>query len=77
MSEKKHHRNMILKIRNVNAIVQREYEPGRHDKSYKAVWRKYVFPVYPMCYRTFLNYINTPIPHEEEKRDYRQYSLFD
>jgi len=54
-------KNTLLRIKNVCEITQQHYEPGRQDKCYKAVWRSFVFPVYPMHYRTFLNYINTPL----------------
>lgn len=39
---------------------RKHYEPGVLRKCYKAVWREHVYPVYPMCYRTFLNYVSTP-----------------
>lgn len=52
------HKNTELRIKNVCAIVREHYEVGNQSKCYKAVWRRYVYPVYPMCYRTFLNYIN-------------------
>lgn len=57
---KSRHKNTLLRIKHVCDIVQQHYEPGRQDKCYRAVWKNYVFPIYPMCYRTFLNYINTP-----------------
>ena len=52
------HENMQLRIKNVCKIVQEHYEVGNQQKCYKAVWRKHVYPVYPMCYRTFLKYVN-------------------
>lgn len=58
-------KNKQLLIRNVCAIVQRHYEPGNQQKCYKAIWKRHVFPVYPICYRTFLTYIGTPPPHRE------------
>jgi hypothetical protein len=60
-------------------IVQEHYEPGDQSKCYRQVWKLYVNPVYPMCYRTMLRYIATPVPKEEEneKEDPNQLSLFD
>lgn len=60
-------------------IVQEHYEPGDQSKCYRQVWKLYVNPVYPMCYRTMLRYIATPVPKEEEteKEDPNQLTLFD
>ena len=51
--------NTLRRIDLVCAIAKKYYEPGRRDRCDKEVWRRYVNPVYPMCYRTFLNYIGT------------------
>lgn len=39
-------------------ITNKHYEVGNRAKCYKEVWRRYVNPIYPMCYRTYLSYIN-------------------
>ena len=78
MGKTKHHRNLIKRIRLVCRIVQEHYEPGNQAKCYYQVWKKYVNPVYPMCYRTMLRYISTPLPKEEEQtKDPNQLTLFD
>lgn len=59
------HKNTLMRIRKVHDIVNRHYEIGNQSKCYKAVWRNYVNPVYPMCYQTFISYINTPVGREE------------
>ena len=51
--------NTLRRVRLVCAMVKEHYEPGVLKKCYKAVWREHVYPVYPMCYRTFLNYVST------------------
>lgn len=61
------HKNTQLRIAHVCEIVREHYEAGNQRKCYKAVWRRYVYPVYPMCYRTFLNYINAS-PAEPKRR---------
>lgn len=73
-----HHKNMLLKIRNVCEIVNQHYEPGNYAKSYYKVWSQYVYPLYPMCYRTLLKYISTPLNElvSEESHD-NEPSLFD
>jgi hypothetical protein len=55
-----HRHNKLLRIALVNKIVQQHYVEG--VTTYKGIWEKYVFPVYPMSYGTFITYINTPIP---------------
>lgn len=53
------HINTRRRIKLVCDIVNQHYEVGNQSKCYKAVYRRYVNPVYPMCYHTFLKYINT------------------
>lgn len=71
-----YHRNTLKRIELVCSIVKEHYEPGRRDRCYKEVWRRYVCPVYPMCYRTFLNYIGVNIPQERNRNAGRQLTLF-
>lgn len=71
-----YHRNTLKRVELVCDIVNAHYEPGRRDRCYKEVWRRYVYPIYPMCYRTFLNYIGINVGHERGKADLRQLSLF-
>ncbi len=52
-------KNKIKQIEMVCALVQKYYVPG--VTTYVGIWREYINPVYPMCYNTFLNYINTPL----------------
>lgn len=79
MKKDRHHKNFIKRVRLVCRIVQEHYEPGDQKKSYFQVWKKYVNPVYPMCYRTLLRYVSTPLPSEEEQQqsDTNQLTLFD
>ncbi len=71
-----YHRNTLRRIALVCEIVKRHYEPGRRDRCYKEVWRRYVYPVYPMCYRTFLNYIGVNVELERRKAENAQLELF-
>ena len=71
-----YHRNTLKRIELVCSIVKEHYEPGRRDRCYKEVWRRYVCPVYPMCYRTFLNNIGVNIPQERNRNAGRQLTLF-
>lgn len=75
----KHHKNTLRRIKLVCDIVQQHYEPGNYAKSYYKVWRQYVNPVYPCCYRTLLKYINTPLGDlkSDDPEDLRQLKLFD
>ena len=58
-----HHKSTIERIKKVRAIVNRYYESGNNSRCYKAVWRRYVNPLYPMSYRTFLSYLDIPTHH--------------
>lgn len=74
------HENTRLRIQKVCDITRRHYEQGNLARCYKQVWRHYVFPVYPMCYHTFLHYLSLGM---EEYKSYKappvdtQPSLFD
>lgn len=50
-------KNYISKARLVYNFTYQYYEVGRQDRSLAAVWRRWVQPVYPMCYKTFLKYL--------------------
>ncbi|MCC8187376.1 MAG: hypothetical protein LIP08_07670 [Bacteroides sp.] len=52
------HKSRELRARKVAELANKHYEPGNQARSYKAVWRRFIYPVYPMCYRTFLNYLS-------------------
>lgn len=54
----RYHRNISNRIRRVQQIAREHYEPGNYARSYYKVWQDFVYPVYPMCYATFLKYIN-------------------
>lgn len=50
--------NRFILYQKVINIVNKEFEPGL--TTYSGVWRKYVNPIYPMSYNTFLKIINMP-----------------
>lgn len=50
--------NHLLYCKKVVEIVNEHYEEGW--TTYAAVWRRYVNPVYPMSYATFIKIINMP-----------------
>lgn len=50
--------NHLLYCKKVVDIVNEHYEEGW--TTYAAVWRRYVNPVYPMSYATFIKIINMP-----------------
>lgn len=68
------YKSTLKRIREVCAIAREHYEAGNQSKCYRAVWRNFIEPKYGICYRTFLNYINEPLPKEPENK---QLTLFD
>ena len=75
------HENTVRRIELVRELANKYYEPGRADRCHKEVWRRYVRPVYPMSYRTYLTYMCIDV--EEARKGmqractYYQSSLFD
>lgn len=62
MEKRKHHESTIKRVQLVRELTERYYEASNNQRCYKAVWRRYINPIYPMCYRTYLNYLNMPTP---------------
>ena len=45
------------RIERVVEIVKREYEAGDQRKMYKAIWRRFIYPEFGICYKTMLQYL--------------------
>jgi hypothetical protein len=63
------HINTLKRIQIAVEITKEHYEPGRRDLCYKEVWRRYVYPKCPCCYRTYLNYMGINVGKEIDKID--------
>lgn len=74
--KQRHYRSTIEKVKMIRSITQRYYEPGNHQRSYKAVWRRYINPIYPMSYGTYLRYLGIAAP-PQPKPSSMQLCLFD
>lgn len=61
----------IIRMKNIVDITRQHYEPERQDRCYKMVWRKYINPVYGICYRTYLNYLRKANPARRKYCDRR------
>lgn len=74
MEKHKHHKSTLARVKAIQAITELHYEAGNNSRCYKSVWRFYVYPIYGICYRTYLNYLGiSPEPNQDD----RQPSLFD
>lgn len=51
------HKNTLLRAKCIKDMARQYYERGNYAKSYYRVWQRHIYPVYPMCYRTFLKYL--------------------
>lgn len=61
----------------VRRLMSEHYQPERHDKCKRWVWRNYINPVMPMAERTFYRYINMKLEEDHRKEDHRQLKLFE
>lgn len=72
------HKNKLLLYQKIVDIVNERYEDG--ITTYKGIWSKYVYPVYPISYGKFLEILNTPNLQkkiqEESARCNKQIPLF-
>lgn len=60
-------RSTEQRIKQVARITLKEYEQGNNARCLKSIWRKFINPQFGICYRTYLNYMNTPIQIKECK----------
>lgn len=51
------HPNTLLRAKTVCEITARYYEPERAARCFKWVWRKHIYPMFPISYRTYLRYL--------------------
>lgn len=52
------HINTERRTQIIGELAFKYYEPGNHAKCHKAVWKNHIDKLYPMCYRTYMSYIN-------------------
>lgn len=50
-------RNYIQKRKHAVQIANSYYEPGRHDRCYRWVWRKYIRDTFHVDYMTFMRWL--------------------
>jgi hypothetical protein len=49
--------NTLRRVKEVQDIVNENYEPGRHDKSMRRIYRTIIVPKIPISERTFERYM--------------------
>lgn len=72
-------KNMLLRAKMVQDLTAEHYEPGRHDRCKRWVFRHIVSKVYPMSERTFFRYLSMDITDDnstKKEEDKRQLKLF-
>lgn len=61
MAYRGRYKSTLKRIEAVQAIAREHYEEGNQSKCYKAIWRKYIYEAYGICYQTFIAYLNTDL----------------
>lgn len=54
-------RNYYKRAKAIQELTALYYEPERHDRCYKWVWKKHIQPLYGIGYRAYLNYLKVEI----------------
>lgn len=71
--------NKLKLYQKIQEITKREYEQGFN--TLKGVYEKYIYPVYPISYKHYLNILAEPNLNgrleDEEKKVYKEKGLFD
>ena len=65
---RRHYKSTLRRVEMIRSITAKYYEPGNHLRSYKAVWRRWVNPVYPMTYDTYLRLLQIDDPDPESRQ---------
>lgn len=65
MGKRRHYKSTLRRVEMIRSITAKYYEPGNHLRSYKAVWRRWVNPIYPMTYDTYLRLLQIDDPDPE------------
>lgn len=66
-----------VRARVIKSIADEYYEKENQAKCHKRVWRKYVYPRFGICYRSYLKYCKVTIPEEmKEAKEGKQLSLW-
>lgn len=69
--------NTVLRAKKVQELTAQHYEPGRHDRCKKWVYRNVIVKIYPMSERTFFRLLSTKVDESEDViDDPRQSKLF-
>jgi len=70
-------KNKILLAKNIQKLIDENYEKENQSKSKSAAYRKIIRKIYPMSERTFWRLANIDVPDDvSQQKDSRQLSLF-
>ncbi len=52
-------KNTLLRYKQIQEETQKHFIPG--ITTYSGIFYKYINPIFPMCYDTYMKIINTPV----------------
>ena len=67
-------KNLIRRQQHAIRITEQYYEPGRHDRCYRWVWRKYIYEMFHIEYRTYLKWLRAEKKRQKDRDE--QLTLF-
>lgn len=76
MAHKFKRKSTLVSAARVKEIISQHYEPGRHDKCKKAIYRNYVYKQTGISESTFWRYMQEIDDENRPKVDDSQLSLF-
>lgn len=68
--------NTLLRAKMVQDLTAQHYEPGRHDRCKRWVFKHVVIKVYPMSERTFFRLLHMNTDDIGKKEQGRRQTLF-
>lgn len=49
----------LIRAEIIKGITDEYYEPERHDRCYKWVWKYHIKPIFGICYHSYLKYLKS------------------
>lgn len=77
MTKRKRHKSTLARAEKIKAVTALHYEAGNQAKCHKAVWRRWIYPEFGICYRTYLSYLDMNPDESAKPRPDDLPSLFD
>lgn len=75
MTKRKRYKSTLRRREQIKILTDLHYEPGNQSRSYRNVWRRWIYPELGISFRTYQRYMGIEPEDENPRLSYP--SLFD